>query len=133
MSIFASWRKEKFEQEAWTRLKFEVRDTGPGIPAERMDRLFQAFSQVDASITRHHGGTGLGLVISKRLVEAMGGKIWVTSVTGAGTSFFFTLLTKSTCSRRRVNFLTSSAVLKDRQVLVADDGEMNRRILRIQT
>jgi len=125
--------EEKFEQEEWARLKFEVRDTGPGIPADRMDRLFQAFSQVDASITRHHGGTGLGLVISKRLVEAMGGKIWVTSVTGAGTSFFFTLLTKSTCSRRRVNFLTSSAVLKDRQVLAADDGEINRRILRIQT
>jgi two-component system, sensor histidine kinase and response regulator len=126
-------KEEKFEEEEWTRLKFEVRDTGPGIPADRMDRLFQAFSQVDASITRHHGGTGLGLVISKRLVEAMGGQIWVTSVTGAGTSFFFTLFTKSTCSRRRVNFLTSSAVLKDRQVLIVDDGEINRRILRIQT
>jgi two-component system, sensor histidine kinase and response regulator len=126
-------KEEKFEEEEWTRLKFEVRDTGPGIPADRMDRLFQAFSQVDASITRHHGGTGLGLVISKRLVEAMGGQIWVASVTGAGTSFFFTLFTKSTCSRRRVNFLTSSAVLKDRQVLIVDDGEINRRILRIQT
>jgi two-component system, sensor histidine kinase and response regulator len=125
--------EEEFEEEEWIRLKFEVRDTGPGIAADRMDRLFQAFSQVDASITRHHGGTGLGLVITKRLVEAMGGKIWVTSVTGAGTSFFFTLITKSTCSRRRVNFLTSSAVLKDRQVLVVDDGEINRRILRIQT
>jgi signal transduction histidine kinase len=77
--------EEKFEPEEWTRLKFEVRDTGPGIPADRLDRLFQAFSQVDASITRHHGGTGLGLVISKRLVEAMGGKIWVNSVTEAGT------------------------------------------------
>ena len=125
--------EEKFELEEWTRLQFEIRDTGPGIPADRMDRLFQAFSQVDASITRHHGGTGLGLVISKRLVEAMGGKIWVSSVTEAGTSFFFTLLTKSTSSRGRVNFLASSAVLKDRQVLVVDDGEINRRILRIQT
>ena len=125
--------EEKFEEEEWTRLKFEVRDTGPGIPADRMDRLFQPFSQVDASITRHHGGTGLGLVIAKRLVEAMGGKIWVNSVAGTGTSFFFTLFTKATCSRRRVNFLTSSAVLKDRQVLIVDDGEINRRILRIQT
>ena len=125
--------EEKFEEEEWTCLKFEVRDTGPGIPADRMDRLFQPFSQVDASITRQHGGTGLGLVISKRLVEAMGGKIWVNSVEGTGTSFFFTLFTKATCSRRRVNFLTSSAVLKDRQVLIVDDGEINRRILRIQT
>ena len=125
--------EEKFEEEQWTRLQFEIRDTGPGIPADRMDRLFQAFSQVDASITRQHGGTGLGLVISKRLVEAMGGKIWVTSVADAGTSFFFTLFSKATCSRRRVNFLASSAVLKDRQVLIVDDGEINRRILRIQT
>ena len=125
--------EEKFEDEEWTRLKFEIRDTGPGIPADRMDRLFQPFSQVDASVTRHHGGTGLGLVISKRLVEAMGGKIWVSSIADAGTSFFFTLFTKATCSRRRVNFLTSSAVLTDRQVLIVDDGEINRRILRIQT
>jgi two-component system sensor histidine kinase/response regulator len=125
--------EEKFEDEEWTRLRFEIRDTGPGIPADRMDRLFQPFSQVDSSITRHHGGTGLGLVISKRLVEAMGGKIWVNSIVGAGTSFFFTLFTKATCSRRRVNFLTSSAVLTDRQVLIVDDGEINRRILRIQT
>ena len=125
--------EQKFEEEEWTRLKFEVRDTGPGIPADRMDRLFQPFSQVDATITRHHGGTGLGLVIAKRLVEAMGGKIWINSVVGTGTSFFFTLFTKATCSRRRVNFLTSSAVLKDRQVLIVDDGEINRRILRIQT
>jgi two-component system, sensor histidine kinase and response regulator len=126
-------REEKFELEEWTRLKFEVRDTGSGIPADRLDRLFQAFSQVDASITRHHGGTGLGLVICKRLVEAMGGKIWVNSVTEVGTSFFFTLFTKSTSSRRRVNFLVSSAVLENRHVLVVDDGEINRRILRIQT
>src|ERR1700719_208310 len=98
-----------------------------------MDRLFQPFSQVDASITRHHGGTGLGLVIAKRLVEAMGGKIWVNSVEGKGTSFFFTLFTKATSSGRRVDFLTSSTVLKDRRVLIVDDGEINRRILRIQT
>jgi two-component system sensor histidine kinase/response regulator len=123
----------KFEDEEWTRLKFEVRDTGPGIPIDRMDRLFQPFSQVDASITRHHGGTGLGLVIAKRLVEAMGGKIWVNTAVGMGTSFFFTLFTKATCSRRRVNLLAQSAVLKDRQVLIVDDGEINRRILRIQT
>jgi two-component system, sensor histidine kinase and response regulator len=125
--------EEKFPKEQWTRLKFEVRDTGTGIPADRMNRLFRPFSQGDASTTRRHGGTGLGLVIAKRLVEAMGGKIWVDSVAGTGTSFFFTLFTKATSSRHPVNFLTSSAILKDRKVLILDDGEINRRILRIQT
>jgi two-component system, sensor histidine kinase and response regulator len=123
----------EFAKEKWVQLKFQVRDTGPGIPADRMDRLFQAFSQVDASITRRHGGTGLGLVISRRLVEMLGGKIWVESKPGTGTSFFFTLFTKSTYSRRRVNFQTSTAMLKDRRVLVVDDGEINRRILQLQT
>ena len=119
--------------EEWVQLHFKVRDTGPGIPADRMDRLFQAFSQVDASVTRRHGGTGLGLVISKRIVEAMGGKIWVESQPGVGTSFFFTVFAKETCSPRKVKFLGSSAILKDKRVLIVDDGEINRRILCIQT
>ena len=123
---------DEFKNEDWVRLKFQVRDTGPGIPANRMDRLFQPFSQVDATITRRYGGTGLGLVIAKRLVEAMGGKIWVESVPGTGTSFFFTLFTKATHARRRVNFLASSGMMKDRRVLVVDDSEINRRILQIQ-
>jgi two-component system sensor histidine kinase/response regulator len=121
-----------FREGDWLLLKFRVRDTGPGIPQDRLYRLFQAFSQVDSSITRRHGGTGLGLVIAQRLVEAMGGKIWVESVPGTGTSFLFTLLTTATHSRRRVNFLTSSAMLKDRRVLIVDDGEINRQILQIQ-
>jgi two-component system, sensor histidine kinase and response regulator len=124
--------KDEFKAEEWMQLKFQVRDTGPGIPANRLDRLFQPFSQVDATITRRHGGTGLGLVIAKRLVEAMGGKIWVESTPDVGTSFFFTLFTKATHSRRRVNFLASPALLKDRHVLIVDDGEINRRILHIQ-
>jgi len=124
--------EKEFAEEEWMLLKFQVRDTGPGIPADRMDRLFQPFSQVDASITRRYGGTGLGLVIAKRLVEAMGGKIWVESQPNQGTSFFFTLFTKATSARRRVNLSASSSMLKDRHILIVDDGEINRRILHAQ-
>jgi chemotaxis family two-component system sensor kinase Cph1 len=120
------------EGHKWFRLRFEIRDTGPGIPQDRLDRLFQAFSQVDPSITRTHGGTGLGLVIAKRLVDAMGGKIWVESVAGVGTSFYFTLISKAAKSSRGANFAASMVMLKGRHVLVVDDSEINRRILEVQ-
>jgi signal transduction histidine kinase/DNA-binding response OmpR family regulator len=75
-----------------TRLKFAVSDTGIGIPADRQDRLFQSFSQVDSSTSRKYGGTGLGLVICKKLVEIMGGTIWLESEEGIGTTVHFTLV-----------------------------------------
>src|ERR671922_2596849 len=75
-----------------SRLRFSVRDTGIGIPAERMQRLFESFSQADASTTRHYGGTGLGLAISKRLAELMGGALWAEREGGKGATFHFEML-----------------------------------------
>ena len=75
-------------------IKFAVKDTGIGIPKEKMHKLFQPFSQVDSSTTRQYGGTGLGLVISKSLCEMMGGKMWVESQKGIGSTFYFTLTAK---------------------------------------
>ncbi len=122
-----------FEGEEWLCLKFQVRDTGPGIPTECMDRLFRPFSQADSSITRRHGGSGLGLVIAKRIVETMGGAIWVESSPEEGTSIFFNIFVKATKSKQRVNFSSSCTMLKDRHILIVDDTELNRRILCLQT
>ncbi|MBD2770818.1 ATP-binding protein [Iningainema tapete] len=72
-------------------IQFAVKDTGIGIPSDRLQRLFKAFSQVNSSITRNYGGTGLGLAICKKLAELMGGRIWVESEPGAGSTFYFTI------------------------------------------
>ena len=115
-------------EDGQPRVHFAVRDTGIGIPPERQDRLFKSFSQVDASTTRLYGGTGLGLAISKRLVEMMGGAIWVESTVGSGTTFHFTI----TASRGAATFMGlhgTQASLTGRRLLVVDDNATNRRIL----
>ena len=112
-------------------LTFSVRDTGIGIPKDRIDRLFQSFSQVDASTTRRYGGTGLGLAISQRLTELMGGRIHVTSEVGVGSEFTFTIRVPVAESpvRTRRDLSGVQPSLSGRRVLVVDDNATNRRIL----
>jgi len=112
--------------EGQSELLFSVKDSGIGIPADRMDRLFQSFTQVDSSTTRLYGGTGLGLAICKQLVELMGGRIWAESELGKGSTFLFTIVGKpaqgSGSAERR-------AELAGKRVLAVDDLEVNRRLL----
>ena len=116
-------------------LHFQVRDTGIGIPPDRMDRLFHSFSQVDASTTRRYGGTGLGLAISKRLSEMMGGTMWAESAgtPGQGTTFHFTIRAKSAPLPERSLLRDQQAELTGKRVLIVDDNETNRDILTRQT
>ncbi len=109
------------------RLRFEVRDTGPGIPPEKLEKLFEKFTQADASTTRTHGGTGLGLTISKELVELMGGRMEVESEVGKGSCFAFELPLRVTGSA--ASSVPTSDVLAGRRALVVDDLETNRRVL----
>ncbi len=119
------------------KLHFSVRDTGIGIPAERMDRLFQSFSQVDASTARRYGGTGLGLAISKRLSEMMDGTMWVESegILDRGSTFHFTLQAEMVdlpeTAQRELSVVQPQ--LEGKRVLIVDDNATNRRILVLQT
>ena len=111
-----------------TVLTFVVRDTGPGIPPEFADRVFEAFQQGDGTLTRRHGGTGLGLAIAKRLVERMGGAITFTSAPGQGTEFRFSVRVARSFEKRP----SPRRPLSDLQVLVVDDNATNRDVLREQ-
>ena len=109
---------------------FAVRDTGVGIPTDRMDRLFKTFSQVDASTTRRFGGTGLGLVISKRLIEFMGGWIRVESQVGRGTTFRFAVtLQRGVTPKPPATNKRLVSSLRGHRALVVDDNQTNRQIL----
>ncbi len=113
-------------------IRFAVRDTGIGIPPDRMDRLFRSFSQVDASTTRRYGGTGLGLAISKQLAQMMGGQMWVESQVGVGSIFYFTIRARPAPDARPRPLPVSAEALqalRDRRVLLVDDNATTREIL----
>jgi signal transduction histidine kinase/DNA-binding response OmpR family regulator len=118
-------------EDGQRELHFAVRDTGIGIPADRIDCLFRSFTQVDASTTRKYGGTGLGLVISRRLAEMMGGRMWVESTLGVGSTFHFTVRLReadpATCAAE-----APIVPLVGKRLLIVDDNETNRRILTLQ-
>jgi PAS domain S-box-containing protein len=109
-------------------LHFLVRDTGIGIPADKAGLLFQAFSQVDSSTTRKYGGTGLGLAISEQLARLMGGRAWVESQVGRGSTFQFTAQFGRSTSPQP-DFPAEAVQLSGLSVLVVDDNATNRRIL----
>jgi PAS domain S-box-containing protein len=121
--------REKAQQYT---VEIAVRDTGIGIPADRMDRLFKSFSQVDASTTRTYGGTGLGLAISKRLAEMMGGTMRAESTPGKGSTFSFTIHAASLPGQPRIWQAATQEGLIGRRLLIVDDNETNRRILTLQ-
>ncbi|MGE0700518.1 MAG: GAF domain-containing protein [Hyphomicrobiaceae bacterium] len=116
-------------------IMFAVRDTGIGIEADAMARLFQSFSQADSSTTRKYGGTGLGLAISRRLSELMGGRMWAESAgAGSGSTFRFTIMAEpctlpASRSRELIGFQDG---LAGKRLLIVDDNATNRRILQLQ-
>jgi CheY-like chemotaxis protein/HPt (histidine-containing phosphotransfer) domain-containing protein len=110
-------------------LRFAVRDTGIGIPADKLPSLFQPFVQVDGSLTRKYEGTGLGLVISSRLVEAMGGRITIESKVGKGSAFAFTVSLELRPGPGERPVPAEPAQVRGLRALVVDDNATNRRIL----
>jgi len=109
-------------------LHFSIKDTGVGIPLERQQKVFEAFTQADGSVTRQFGGTGLGLTISLQLVQLMGGRLWLESEAGSGSTFHFTA-SFGRAERPGAAAAPDAVVLRNRRVLVVDDNATNRRLL----
>ena len=127
--ICISVKTEYVDQKAAT-LKFTVRDTGIGIREDQKERLFDAFAQADGSTTRKYGGTGLGLAICKKIVEMLGGKIWVESEAGQGSSFHFTVEVRLMPDEKRQSGMALPPTLRGKKVLVVDDNPSTLMILK---
>lgn len=130
--VFISIEKVR-DEEGYQELQFSVRDSGIGIPKEKIGILFDAFTQADSTTTRRYGGTGLGLAIAKHLVELMDGRIWVESEVGKGSTFFFTIrLRTSGIGKTKLYVRGQIPELKNSRVLIVDDNETNRHIFTLQ-
>ncbi len=133
LSVTAKQINSEVQENSNTyEIQFAVKDTGIGIPANRMDRLFQSFSQVDSSTTRQYGGTGLGLVISQRLSTMMGGKMWVESEPNQGSTFYFTIVAQSIPSSSIIDVPNAVTTLSEKRLLIVDDNATNRKIITLQ-
>lgn len=130
--VFVNIQLEKTLDNGEVELSFAIRDTGIGIPEDKLHTLFKAFSQVDSSTTRKYGGTGLGLVISSKLVQMMGGKMYVESVAGQGSTFTFTIRTTTSAQSLRTYVHNNLSTLEQKRVLVVDDNATNLNILKTQ-
>jgi len=113
-------------------IRFGVKDTGIGIPSDRLNRLFQPFCQVDSSITRNYGGTGLGLVISQRLSEMMGGRVWVESEASVGSTFYFCVVVQAIATPTDTPDDAIDPALAGRRLLIADANRVNQHHLFLQ-
>ncbi|MBW4487248.1 MAG: response regulator [Trichocoleus desertorum ATA4-8-CV12] len=118
-------------EDAEYAVRFAIRDTGVGIPSDRLDRLFQPFTQIDSSTSRQYGGTGLGLVISQRLSELMGGRIWVDSEAGSGSNFYFSVIAK-VAEDLSTSFNVRLPSLTKKRLLIVDDNATSRQNLMLQ-
>ncbi|MFN4149526.1 MAG: response regulator [Candidatus Sericytochromatia bacterium] len=127
--IFVSVKVIEKERNSYL-LEFCVKDTGIGIPKSKIQNLFQPFSQADSSTTRKYGGTGLGLAICKKLIELMGGNIWVESEEGKGSSFFFTLKVKSGIEDSLSLLNKTIPDFKNKKLAIIDDNTSNREMMK---